>query len=316
MKKPNAVLIAGPTGVGKTETSVLLAKKLNTEIISCDSMQIYRGMDIGTAKVTEEEKQGIVHHMIDILDANEPFSVCDYVERASKIVEELASRGKTALVVGGTGLYADSLFKGIDFSPNASKDETYRKKMNDLLQKEGAEYIHSLLEKTDKESADAIHPNNVKRVIRALEYYHATGEKISDYNKKSKSFPEPYNSVRIYFTRDRQSLYERINLRVDKMISLGLENEVKRILDSGVRRDSTAMQALGYKEMADYLEGNCSLDEAIENIKQKSRNYAKRQLTWFKRDKEGIWLNPDEFSSLEQVSQKCFEIIRSRILHT
>ena len=312
MKKPNAVLIAGPTGVGKTETSVLLAKKLNTEIISCDSMQIYRGMDIGTAKVTEEEKQGIVHHMIDILDINEQFSVCDYVERASKIVLQLASAGKTALVVGGTGLYADSLFKGIDFSPNASADEDYRKKMYELFEKEGAEYIHSLLKEADSESAEAIHPNNVKRVIRALEYYHATGEKISDYNKKSKSFPTPYNSVRIYFTRDRESLYERINRRVDKMISLGLEEEVKKIISSGACPNSTAMQALGYKEMAEHLEGNCTLEDAIETIKQKSRNYAKRQLTWFKRDPGGIWLNLDEFSSAEQVSEKCFEIIKER----
>ncbi len=313
MNKPNVVLIAGPTGVGKTAASVILAKKLNTEIISCDSMQIYKGMDIGTAKVTLEEAGGVIHHMTDIINPDENFSVCDYVEMASKCIDTLSKQGKIPLVVGGTGLYADSLLKGIDFSKDAPKDEEYRQKLFELSEKEGVDFVHSLLAKVDKVSAKAIHPNNVKRVIRALEYYHATGERISDHNERTREKEPPYNSVRIYFTRERQTLYERIDRRVDKMISDGLLEEVENLIKKGISEDNTSMQAIGYKEIVEYIKGNTSLEEAINLIKQLSRNYAKRQLTWFKRDLDGIWLNLQEFSSNEEISEACLDIIKRRI---
>ena len=313
MKKPHVVLIAGPTGVGKTAASVCLAKKLGTDIISCDSMQIYKGMDIGTAKVTHEEMQGVRHHMIDIINPDEPFSVCDYVNMASGIIESLSAQGKVPIIAGGTGLYADSLLKGITFEAEAPADESYRQKMQEICDTKGCDYLHSLLCEVDKESADSIHPNNVKRVIRALEYHHATGEKISDYNRRTKEIEPPYTVDRIYFTRSRASLYERIDKRVDIMIKDGLEDEVRRIWDKYPNEDTTAMQALGYKEMLLFIKGEISLDEAKELIKKGSRHYAKRQLTWFKRESSAVWLNLDEFSSPEKTADACFEIIRRNL---
>jgi len=312
MKKPKLVLIAGPTGVGKTAASVYLAKKLDTEIISCDSMQIYRGMNIGTAKVTPEEAMGVIHHMTDIVDPSDNFSVADYVSMATPIVYELSARGKVALAVGGTGLYADSLIKGIEFCEGGTADEDYRKKMTDLSSEKGPEYVHNLLREVDPVSADGIHPNNVKRVIRALEYYHMTGERISHHNEMTKQTASPFETVRLYFTRDREALYRRIDLRVDMMIEAGLKEEVEALIKNGTGRNSTAMQALGYKEIADALEGKMSFEEAVELIKRDSRRYAKRQLTWFKRDKEGIWINLDEFDSPQQVAQRCVEILKER----
>ena len=312
MKKPHVVLIAGPTGVGKTAASVHLAKKLDTDIISCDSMQIYRGMDIGTAKVTGEEAQGVVHHLIDAVEPCETFSVSDYVKRASSVIESLHQEGKSALVVGGTGLYADSLLKGITFESKAPADEAFRQEMMRVCEEKGREYLHSLLCRADGESAKAIHPNNVKRVIRALEYHHATGERISDYNRRTQDIEPPYDTDKIYFTRPRESLYERIDKRVDLMIEMGLEDEVRRIAQICPSDSSTAMQALGYKEMLLYIRGEISLDEAIELIKRGSRQYAKRQLTWFKRDADAIWLNLDEFSSAQEVAEACFQYVVER----
>ena len=312
MIKPKVILIAGPTGVGKTASSVYLAKKLDTEIISCDSMQIYKSMDVGTAKVTSDESLGVRHHMIDIVNPGENFSVADYVSMATPIIHNLNSVGKIPLLVGGTGLYADSIIKGTPFEKDAVADTEYRKEMLELAKKQGALYVHKLLENVDPESAASIHPNNVKRVVRALEYYHATNEKISDHNEATKSLESPFDSVRFYFTRDREILYGRINERVDIMMADGLLEEVTKLLESGVGRKSTAMQALGYKEIADAIEGKISLEEATELIKRDSRRYAKRQLTWFKRDPEGIWLNLDEFTTYREVADRCFEILKER----
>lgn len=314
MIKPKIVLIAGPTGVGKTETSVLLAKKMNTEIISCDSMQIYKGMDIGTAKVIQDEMQGVVHHMIDIREPWESFSVYDYVSMATPIAMRINAEGKIPLVVGGTGLYADSLIKGIDFKKDAGSDEKYREELEELSKAKGNEHLHNMLKEKDPESADAIHPNNVKRVIRALEYYYSTGNKISDYNKSTKALESPYTSVRIYFCRDRDSLYERIDKRVDKMLKDGLLGEVKELMSRGLTEGNTAIQALGYKETVSYIRGEITIEEATERIKTDTRHYAKRQLTWFRRDREGIWLNLDEFSSPEEIADKCLEIIEREVL--
>ncbi len=313
MIKPKIVLIAGPTGVGKTEASVLLAKKMNTEIISCDSMQIYRGMDIGTAKVTNAEMQGVVHHMIDIREPWESFSVYDYVSLATPIAMRINDEGKIPLLVGGTGLYADSLIKGIDFKKDAGSDEKYRKELEELSKTMGNEYVHDMLKAKDPESAQAIHPNNVKRVIRALEYHHSTGNKISDYNESTKAFESPYDSVRIYFWRDRDSLYDRIDKRVDKMLEMGLLGEVKELMSRGLTEGSTAIQALGYKETLSFLRGEVTIEEASERIKTDTRHYAKRQLTWFRRDREGIWLNLDEFSSPEETALRCLEIIEREV---
>lgn len=312
MQKKKLVLIAGPTGVGKTAVSVELAKKMNTQIISCDSMQVYRGMDIGTAKVTKEEAAGIVHHMTDIIEPDEVFSVCDYVKQAAAVIDDMSKRGMIPLIVGGTGLYADSLIKGIDFDGEAPADEKYRREMEEIAEQKGALYIHSILESVDKESAETIHPNNVKRVIRALEYHHATGMKISDYNKKTKEIESPYDSVRLYLTRDRENLYKRIDRRVDIMLADGLEDEVRILWRKGLG-GKTSLQALGYKEFIEYFEGRCTYDTAIEMIKQQSRRYAKRQLTWFSRDREGIWINMDEFSAPGDASEKCYSIVKERL---
>ena len=312
MIKPKVILIAGPTGVGKTASSVHLAKKLDTEIISCDSMQIYKGMDIGTAKVTCEETLGVCHHMIDIADPKESFSVADYVSRATPIIHKLNEEGRIPLMVGGTGLYADSVIKGTTFEEDASADLKYREEMMEFAKKEGPEFVHRLLVEVDPESGENIHPNNVKRVVRALEYYHATNEKISAHNEMTKKQESPFESVRIYFTRDKEILYSRINERVDIMVKNGLFEEVKNLLEKGVGRETTAMQALGYKEVADAIRGKITFEEAVELIKRDSRRYAKRQLTWFKRDTGGIWLNLDEFSSSEEIAGRCYEIIKER----
>lgn len=309
MTKQKIVLIAGPTGVGKTASSVILAKKMNTEIISCDSMQIYKGMDIGTAKVTETEADGVIHHMTDVINPDESFSVCDYVSMAMPIVRDINERGKIPLLVGGTGLYADSLIKGIEFSKEAPSDEPYRREMEKQAEEKGNEYIHGILRAVDPETAENIHPNNVKRVIRALEYYHVSGRRISDYNRETQSIPSPYDSVRIYLTRDRENMYRRIDERVDMMIKGGLVDEVKSLIDRGFTKSATAMQALGYKEIVSYLTGEITLPEAIEKIKTDTRHYAKRQLTWFRRDKDGIWLDLDTVSSPARAAEKCHEII-------
>ena len=304
----SAVAIVGPTGVGKTETSVLVAKKLNTEIISCDSMQVYKGMDIGTAKVTKGEMQGVKHYMIDVAEPTQSFSVGDYVELAKPIMEKIFKEGKIPVIAGGTGLYVDSLLNGTEFG-DGEKDLKYRTELESLAQKQGAQHLHNMLESVDLESAKAIHPNNIKRVIRALEYYHITGEPISEHNKKTQKIPSPYKTCYIGLTRNRDELYERIDRRVDIMMQSGLVDEVKRIVKQGVNKSHTAMQALGYKEIYDYLRGFSTLDEAVRLIKRDSRHYAKRQMTWFNRNKNIHWINLSEVSDAGQASELCIDII-------
>ncbi len=306
----SAVAIVGPTGVGKTETSVLVAKKLNTCIISCDSMQVYKGMDIGTAKVTKDEMQGVKHYMIDIAEPTQSFSVGDYVELAKPIMEKIWGDGKIPIIAGGTGLYADSLLNGTEFG-EGEKDLKYRTELESLAEKQGAQHLHSMLENVDFESAKAIHPNNIKRVIRALEYYHITGEPISEHNKKTQKIPSPYNACYIGLTRNRDELYERIDRRVDIMMQNGLVDEVKRIVAQGVNKSHTAMQALGYKEIYDYIRGFSTLGEAVRLIKRDSRHYAKRQMTWFNRNKNIHWINLSEVSNSKEASKLCTDIIKS-----
>ncbi len=303
MKNNKIICIVGPTASGKTSLSIKLAKALRGEIVSGDSMQIYKGMDIGTAKPTEEEQEGVIHHMLSVVSPFENFSVARYVEEASHAIDDILSRGKVPIVVGGTGLYIDSLVSGREFAARR-EDETLKKELLELYEKQGAAALHKILEKLDPERAEQIHENNIKRVIRAIEVCKTTGKTISGHDEETKKVPPRYDAayVGILFD-DREKLYERINLRVDMMMGSGLLREVKTLLDSGVPSDSTAMQAIGYKELCSYFSGERSLEEAVEDIKSASRRYAKRQMTWFKRNKSIKWVSPDfeeNFSDLLQ----------------
>lgn len=289
----NLICIAGPTASGKTGLAVALAEKLDAEIVSCDSMQIYRGMDVGTAKPTAEEMRGIPHHLIDVADPGEDFSVGRYVKLASEAIEDIRARGKTAIVVGGTGLYMDSLIKGEEFAPPSSDGE--RKWLEDAAERKGIEYVYEMLKDADPDTAQRLHISDRKRIIRAMEVFLITGMPLSWHIAESKKRPPRYTPFWLGLSyRDRAKLYARVDARVDEMMSAGLPDEVQRLLDSGVDPNTTAMQAIGYKEMAAALWGECTVGEAAEIIKRASRNYAKRQLTWFRRNAEIHWIYPDE----------------------
>lgn len=308
-KKNKVICIVGPTASGKTALSIALAKRLCGEVISCDSMQIYRGMDIGTAKPTPDEMQGVLHHMLSVIDPSESYSAARYVEDAGRIADDIISRGKTPIIVGGTGLYVDSLISGTEFA-EFQQDEAYRKELFSLYEEKGAQFIHGMLRRVDPERAAQIHENNVKRVIRALEVYKATGRTITEHDEETRKKPPRYDAVYIgLMYEDREKLYERINLRVDKMMEEGLLSEVKGILERGVPPSATSMQAIGYKELVAYFEGKCSLEEAAENIKQASRRYAKRQMTWFKRNKQINWIAVDKSENLSDLLQTSINFI-------
>ena len=309
--KNKVIAIVGPTGVGKTETSLRLAKLTNSEIISCDSMQIYKGMDIGTAKATADEMKSVPHHLIDIKEPYEAYSVCEYVKDAKKCLEDIFLRGKNVMLVGGTGLYVDSFIKDTDYTETAS-DDTIRKELSLYALENGNQALHQLLFEIDPESAEAIHPNNVKRVIRAIEYFRLSGEKISDHNKKTALSVSPYDYVYIGLTRNRDELYERIDKRVDIMIKSGLMDEVFSLWKKGCTRDMTSMQALGYKELIHYIEGRCTLNEAIRILKRDSRHYAKRQLTWFGRNKNIKWINLSEIKSADEAVKLACRYIENK----
>ncbi len=287
--KPKIYGAVGPTASGKTAYAIELAKKCGGEVISCDSMQIYRHMDIGTAKPTKYEMDGIPHHMIDIAEPWENYSVARFVTEARSCIDDVLARGRVPILCGGTGLYFDSVIKNIDFAENESAPE-YRSELQKAAEEHGNEYVHDMLKKVDPKSAEAVHPNNLKRVIRALEIYKTTGKTKTELDRES--VRESLYNAEIYgLNRPREELYERINKRVDIMLENGLLDEVKNLLEMGISRDATSMQAIGYKELVEYFEGRCTLDAAIDKIKQESRRYAKRQLTWFKRNNEIIWLN-------------------------
>lgn len=288
------IVITGPTASGKTAMSVELAKIIGGEIVNADSMQIYKYMDIGTAKPTLEERQGIPHHLIDIVNPDEQFSVARYCECAKDAIDSIHKKGKPAVMVGGTGLYVDSLVNNIQFS-EIEPDLKYREDMEKLAEEKGNEYIYNMLLDTDPESAGKIAVADRKRIIRALEVYHLTGKTITEHNEISRSVPSPYNTVMFAIDVDRDVLYDKINRRVDIMLENGLVDEVKKIVDMGVQKNSTAMQAIGYKEILEYLTGDISLEEASDKIKQGSRRYAKRQLTWYRRNDKIHWVkNIDE----------------------
>lgn len=289
------LVVTGPTATGKTALSVELAKKLGGEIVSADSMQIYRGMDIGTAKVTKAEMQNIPHHMIDIADPSEDYSVSRYVEEADAAVRGILSRGRLPIVAGGTNLYIDSLIAGLDFAEKA-EDAALRESLNKQYDDMGGEAMLEHLRGFDPERAAKLHPADKRRIVRAVEIYILTGETITRHDEETKKRPKRYDAVKIALTfADRAVLYDRINARVDKMVSDGLFDEVKGLLDSGLSPESTSMQAIGYKEPAAYFRGEMSRDAAIELIKLSSRRYAKRQLTWLRRDTTVLWHERQSF---------------------
>lgn len=296
MKKKPLIVITGPTSVGKTENSIKIAKALNGEIISADSMQVYRHMDIGTAKIMPEEMQGIKHHLIDCLDPKEEFNICMFKEMADKAIDDILSRGKMPILVGGTGFYIQSVLKDVNFA-NEDDDNTQRLELQKLADENGAEYMHKMLAEIDPESAESIHANNVKRVIRAIEYYRQTGEKISVHNTKEAQNESPYDYMYFVINNDRDVLYKRIEDRIDIMLRSGLVEEVEKLRAMGCNRDMVSMKGLGYKEILQYLEGEISLEEAIYILKRDTRHFAKRQITWFKREKDVIWMNYPDYDN-------------------
>jgi tRNA dimethylallyltransferase len=296
--KKKVLVIAGPTAVGKTDLSIKLAKELNGEIISTDSMQIYKYMDIGSAKITKEEMCGVPHHMIDVVDPSTPFSVADYKEMAQKCIDDIISRGKFPILTGGTGLYINALTCNMNFT-EAENDLKYRSELEELAENHGNEYIHNMLKDIDPISYKEIHYNNRKRVIRALEVYKLTKKPFSSFNAGEEFYNGPYDVTYYVLNMDREKLYNRINLRVDIMMDKGLLEECIKLKKMGYNSSVQSMQGIGYKEIFYYLENKISLNEAVEMIKQGSRNYAKRQLTWFRRDPRAIILDKDIFSEDE-----------------
>lgn len=298
MKKP-LVVLTGPTAVGKTKLSIDLAKALGGEIISADSMQVYKHMDIGSAKITEKEMDGVPHHLIDVLSPFEEFHIVRFQELAKKAVEDIYSRGRIPVFVGGTGFYIQAVTKDIDFT-EGEEDKEYREELSRLAAEKGNEFLHEMLRNIDPKSAEEIHANNVKRVIRALEFYKENGFPISQHNEEQKQNETPYNLAYFVLNASRELLYERIDRRVDEMMENGLMEEVQKLKDMGCRRDMTSMQGLGYKEILSFLEGEVPLEEAVRILKRDTRHFAKRQLTWFRRESDVIWVDKDKFSFDEE----------------
>ena len=300
MDRKPLIILAGPTAVGKTSLSIRLAKETGGEIISADSMQVYRHMDIGSAKITKEEMEGVPHYLVDVLEPEEEFNVVRFQQMAEEAAERIWEKGKIPLVVGGTGFYIQALLYDIDFTENDG-DESYRRQLEQKASdEEGASELYEMLKAVDLKAAQEIHPRNIKRIVRALEFYHQTGKKISEHNETQRQKMSPYNYAYFVLTDERSRLYERIDQRVDLMMEQGLLDEVRYLKKRGVRKDSTAMQGLGYKELYAYLDGEYPLDEAVRIIKRDTRHFAKRQLTWFKRERDVIWADKSVIGQDEQ----------------
>ena len=300
MDRKPLIILAGPTAVGKTSLSIRLAKETGGEIISADSMQVYRHMDIGSAKITKEEMEGVPHYLVDVLEPEEEFNVVRFQQMAEEAAERIWEKGKIPLVVGGTGFYIQALLYDIDFTENDG-DESYRRRLEQKASdEEGASELYEMLTTVDPKAAREIHPRNLKRIIRALEFHHQTGKKISEHNETQRQKSSPYNYAYFVLTDERSRLYERIDQRVDLMMEQGLLDEVRYLKERGVRKDSTAMQGLGYKELYAYLEGEYPLDEAVRIIKRDTRHFAKRQLTWFKRERDVIWADKSVIGQEEE----------------
>lgn len=311
MIKHPLIILSGPTAVGKTALSIELAKRINGAIISADSMQVYKYMDIGSAKIMPEEMAGVKHYLIDELNPEDEFNIVVFQQKAKAALEEIYANGQIPIITGGTGFYIQALLYDIDFD-NQDCNEDYRAELEQIAKEQGNEVLHAKLQAIDPVSAEKIHANNVKRVIRALEFYHLTGKPISEHNETEQQKESPYNFAYFVLTDDRANLYKRIDKRVDIMLENGLVDEVQRLKSMGYHRDMVSMQGLGYKEILDYLDGKCTLDEAVYVLKRETRHFAKRQLTWFRREREVIWIdkqnyNYDETAILEDMC---------RILHT
>lgn len=289
MKKP-LIILTGPTAVGKTKASIGLAKAVGGEIISADSMQVYKHMDIGSAKIRPEEMEGIPHYLVDVLEPSEEFHVVRFQQMAKKAMEKIYAAGHIPIVVGGTGFYIQALLYDIDFTENDG-DKKLRAEFSAYAKEHGAQALHDRLRKVDFQAAEHIHANNVKRVIRALEYYGQTGQKISEHNEKERKKSSPYCFAYFVLTDKREHLYQRIDARVDQMLKQGLVQEVQALKDKGYLASDVSMQGLGYKEILAYLDGRVSLEEAVYTIKRDTRHFAKRQITWFKREKDVIWID-------------------------
>ena len=309
MEKKKLVILTGPTAVGKTKLSIELAKRIGGEIISADSAQVYKYMDIGSAKIRPEEMEGIPHYLVDELEPSEEFNVVVFQQKTKQYMQEIYERGHIPILVGGTGFYIQAVLYDIQFSVDDDNHQI-REELEKQAAEMGAEFMHEELRKIDPASAEAIHANNVKRVIRALEYYKLTGQKISEHNEEQRQNESPYDFSYFVLNDYRELLYERIDKRVDEMISEGLVEEVKRLKEMGYDRSYVSMQALGYKEIFSYLEGEISLEEAVYIIKRDTRHFAKRQITWFKREKEVTWVNKPEFNyNNEKILDFMFEHI-------
>ena len=312
------IVLTGPTAAGKTALSIALAKRAGCEIISADSIQVYRHMDIGSAKISKEEMQGVPHYLIDEFMPDFEFNIYQFQKLAKQYVKQIYEKGKIPLVVGGTGFYIQSLLYDIDFAPSDEADEQggahnpYRRELEELAAKRGAKYLHHLLEEVDEESAKNIHANNIKRVIRALEYYRQTGEKISEHNKVQRQKTSPYRFAYFVLNHHRDILYKRIEQRIDRMIEDGLVEEVAHLKEMGYDRNLVSMQGLGYKEIYAYLEGECSLEEAVSVLKRDTRHFAKRQLTWFRRERDVIWMNYYDYLSLEDMLKEMLQTLKDR----
>lgn len=294
MEQKPLIILTGPTAVGKSRLSIALAKALGGEIVSADSMQVYRHMNIGSAKITPGETDGVPHHLIDVLNPWEDFHVARFQEMAKACMADICARGKIPVLVGGTGFYIQAIIKDVDFTETET-DLAYRGQMERFAKEQGAPALHEKLRQADPAAADEIHANNVKRVIRALEFYRQTGTPISEHNRREREKQSPYKVSYFVLNDRRERLYARIDRRVDEMLSAGLVDEVKRLRDMECTRDMVSMQGLGYKEIFAYLEGDCTLDEAVYILKRDTRHFAKRQLTWFRREEQVIWVNKDEF---------------------
>lgn len=294
MQKQPLIILTGPTAVGKTKASIGLAKAIGGEIISADSMQVYKKMDIGSAKIRPEEMQGVKHYLVDVLEPEEEFHIVKFQELAKAALEEIYAKGKIPILVGGTGFYIQAVTRDIDFT-QAEQETSYREELEQFAKEKGAEYLHEKLREVDSKSAENIHANNVKRVIRALEFYHQNGTPISEHNEEQKQQTSPYNLAYFVLTAPREILYERIDRRVDQMMEEGLLEEVKSLRERGCHRGMVSMQGLGYKEILAYLEGEYPLEEAVRILKRDTRHFAKRQLTWFRREQDVIWVDKEQF---------------------
>lgn len=312
MKRP-LIILTGPTAVGKTHLSIALAKAVNGEIISADSMQVYKQMDIGTAKIRPEEMDGVPHHLVDVLSPKEEFNIVLFQQMAKEAMEKIYAQGKIPILVGGTGFYIQAVLYDIDFTETC-EDKGYREELQEFADKEGEEALHNLLKEKDPKAAEEIHPHNVKKVIRALEFYKSTGKPISAHNEEQRQKESPYNFLYLVLNQDREILYERIEKRIDQMVSEGLVEEVQALKEQGCHKEMVSMKGLGYKEILSYLDGEMTLEEAITLLKRDTRHFAKRQLTWFRREKEPVWIEKGAFENEDKILEHVLYLLKEKTI--